>query len=146
MLKLSKWVLTGVAAAGLLASTPAFAQGGGLGSRLDAQEQQLAQAENTCGSVNLAEYAQLLQEATKNKQRADKMAKKGFPVNQAQVDADLAKAMTLFARAQAAQARNCMMHAQQQAQPQLKVKTTSGVPGGALPKGDYSNAQVGNNS
>src|SRR4051794_20930716 len=121
MLRLSKLLLTSAGAAVLLISAPALAQNG-LGSRLDAQEQQLVQAEQSCGVVNLAEYANLLQEATKNKQRADKMAKKGFPVNQAQVDADLAKAMMLFARAQAAQVRNCMMQAQQQAaQPQLKT-------------------------
>jgi len=134
MLRLSNTVLTGVAAVALLASSPAFAQ---LSGKLDTQEQQLAQAEKTCGPVNLAEYANLLNEAQQNRQRADKAKKKGVPVDDAQVNADLAKAMTLFARAQAAQARNCMMQAQQQAaqppaaQPAATPQTTPGTaPGG----------------
>jgi chemotaxis protein histidine kinase CheA len=127
MLRLSKLLLTGAGAAALLMSASALAQAG-LGQRLDAQEQQLAQAENSCGPVNLAEYANLLHEAMQNKQRADKMAKKGVPVNQAQVDADLAKATQLFARAQAAQARNCMLQAQQQATPNPPAAQTTGQP------------------
>ena len=111
MLRLSKTVLAGVAAAALLTSSAASGQ---LSGKLDAQEQKLAQDEQRCGSINLAEYAQLLQEAQQNRQRADKAKKKGVPVDDAQVNADLAKAMQLFARAQMAQARNCMMQAQQQ--------------------------------
>jgi hypothetical protein len=135
MLRLSRILSTAVAAGALFVSYPAFAQAG-LGQRLDAKEQQLTQDEQTCREVNLAEYAQLLQEATQNKVRADKAAKKGVPVNQAQVDADLAKAMQLFARAQMAQARQCMMQAQQQAQPQTSPpapqagQTPATAPGG----------------
>jgi hypothetical protein len=135
MLRLSKLLLTGAGAAALLMSASALAQAG-LGQRLDAQEQQLAQAENSCGPVNLAEYANLLHEAAQNKARAEKMKKKGVPVDETQVNADLAKAMSLFARAQAAQARNCMLQAQQQAQ----------TPQSSAYKGRYNEAQVGGNS
>jgi hypothetical protein len=125
MLRLSTAILAGVAAAALFTGSAALGQ---LSGKLDAQEQKLAQAEKSCGEVNLAEYARLLQEAQQNRQRADKAKKKGVPVDEAQVNADLAKAMSLFARAHAAQARNCVMQARQQpAQPQ--PKTTGALPG-----------------
>lgn len=111
MLRLSKTILAGVGSAALLSANPAFAQSG-LGQRLDAQEQKLSQDEQNCREVNLAEYARLLQEASENKQRAEKAKKKGVPVDETQVNADLGRAMQLFARAQAAQARQCMMRAQ----------------------------------
>lgn len=101
---------------------PANAQSG-LGTRLDEAGQKLDSDMQSCRPVNLAEYALLLNEAMANKQRATKAAKKGVPVNQAQVDSDLAKASMLFARAQAAQAMQCMRAAQQQAQPQPQAQT-----------------------
>jgi uncharacterized protein YkwD len=142
MLRLFKLLLAGAGAAALLA-TAANAQAG-LGSRLDAQERQLAQAENSCGPVNLAEYANLLNEATQNKARAEKMKKKGVPVDETQVNADLAKAMQLFARAQAAQARNCMLQAQQQAQqPQAPKVSLNPFQQGILDAHNAERAAVG---
>ena len=130
MLRLSNTILTGVAAVALLASSAAFAQGGGLGGRITDAGTKLDQDVQACRPVNLGEYVQLLHEAAANKQRAEKMKKKGVPVDETQVNADLANASALFNRAQAALVGQCMRAAQQQ-QPQ--PKTTGALPGGPAP-------------
>lgn len=94
-------------------SGPATAQAG-LDARLAEAEQKLDSDVQSCRPVNPAEFADLLNEAMANKQRAAKAAKKGVPINQAQVDADLGKAAMLFARALTAQALQCIQAAAQQ--------------------------------
>jgi hypothetical protein len=111
MLRLPFKCSAALAAAALLASTPSFAQGGLSGQLTDAGKQLDADIQ-ACKPVSLGEYQALLNEAAKNKQRADKMAKKGVPVDQAKVDADLAAASALFNRATAALVQQCVRQAQ----------------------------------
>lgn len=120
MLRLSNSIRCAIAAAALLASSASVAQGGGLDGRITAAGTKLDQDVQKCGPINLGEYVSLLQEAAQNKRRAEKAAKAGVPINQAQVDADLANASALFNRAQAALVQQCMRAAQGQAQPQAQ--------------------------
>ena len=103
-----------LAAMALCIAAPGHAQGG-LDGRLHAAEQKLAQNSQSCVPINLGEYADLLREAAENKLRANKAAKKGVPVDQAQVDADLAKASALFNQAMSKLTGQCMQAARQQA-------------------------------
>jgi hypothetical protein len=123
MLKLQ--LQASLAAIALCLAIPTHAQGG-LGSRLDAAEQKLAQDSKSCAPINLGEYADLLREAAENRLRANKAAKKGVPVDEAQVNADLAKASALFNQAISALIGQCMQAARQQAQvPSTRAKPMS---------------------
>jgi len=113
-------------------SGPAYAQGG-LGPRLDEAEKKLDSDAQNCRPINLAEYALLLQEASKNKKLAQKAVKAGAPPNP-QVDAELGKAMLLFARAQAAQAMQCIQAAQAQPQAQVTHEQLEQLPVGHRPQ------------
>lgn len=105
-----------LAAIALCLAAPVLAQGqGGLGGKLDAAEQKLAQDSQSCTPINLGEYQSLLNEAAKNKKRAEKAKKTGAPVDDAQVNADLAKASALFNRALAAHVQQCVRQATAQA-------------------------------
>jgi hypothetical protein len=123
MLRLSKISRIAAAAAALLISTASLAQGG-LGGRITDAGTKLDQDVQGCKPVNIGEYTSLLQEAGQNKRRAEKAAKAGVPINQAQVDADLANALALFNRAHAALIQQCMRAAQGQGQPQSQPQTT----------------------
>jgi uncharacterized protein YkwD len=115
-----------------LLSGPVSAQAG-LGTRLDEAGKKLDSDQQSCRPINLAEYALLLQEASKNKKLAQKAAKAGAPPNP-QVDAELGKAMMLFARAQAAQAMQCMQAAQAQPQAQVTHEQLEQLPVGHRPE------------
>jgi hypothetical protein len=123
MLRLSSALRTAVAAAALLASTPLLAQGG-LGGRITEAGQKLDQDSQACKPINLGEYVELLREAGQNRLRADKAKAKGVPIDETQVQADLANASALVNRAQAALVQQCMRAAQGQAQPQAQPQTT----------------------
>lgn len=110
----------------LCLATPVHAQSG-LDGRLDAAEQKLAQDTQSCTAINLGEYADLLREAAENKVRANKAAKKGIPVDQAKVDADLAKASNLFNRAMGALVGQCLRHAQQAQPPGTSARPMSNM-------------------
>ena len=118
MLRLSIALRTAATAAALFASSASFGQSGGLSGRITDAGTKLDQDVQACRPVDLGEPQRLLHDAAVNKQRAEKAAKKGIPVDQAQVDADLANANALFNRAVAAHAGQCMRAAQQQPPPQ----------------------------
>lgn len=115
-----------LAAVALCLAAPVHAQA--LGSQLDAAEQKLTQDTQRCAPINIGEYQTLLNEAAKNKRRAEKAKKAGAPVDETQVNADLAKASDLFNRAVAAHAQQCARQATGQAQtviqPQGQTQTT----------------------
>lgn len=112
-----------VAALALFAATPVQAQ---LSGKLDAAEQKLAQDSQSCTPINLGDYQSLLNEAAKNKKRAEKAKKAGVPVDDAQVNADLAKASALFNRALAAHVQQCVRQATaQSAQPPSQAMNLS---------------------
>jgi hypothetical protein len=133
MLRLSTTIRCAVAAAALLATTASMAQAGGLGGRLTDAGTKLDQDSQACRPINLGEYVELLREAGQNKRRAEKAAKAGVPIDQAQVDADLANASALFNRAQAALVQQCMPAAQGQGQPQAQPQTVPTPAGTPIP-------------
>lgn len=118
MLRLSIALRTAATAAALFASSASFGQSGGLSGRITDAGTKLDQDVQACRPVDLGEPQRLLHDAAVNKQRAEKAAKKGIPVDQAQVDADLANANALFNRAVAANTAQCMRATQQQPPPQ----------------------------
>lgn len=83
------------------AASPSLAQG--LGDRLGEAEKKLDADIKACRPINIAEYQLLVNEATRNKARAEK-APKGIPIDTAQVAADVAKAHALLLRAVSAAA------------------------------------------
>src|SRR5262249_4840814 len=90
---------------------------------------------------SLGDYQTLLNEAAQNKQRALKAAKKGVPVNMAQIDADLAAASALFNQATAALIQQCMRAAQQAQAPQAPAPAqpqTGQAPPANVPQGQGS--------
>lgn len=109
-----------VAVTALAVSSAASAQ---LSGKLDEAQQKLNQDIQGCKPISVSEYSDLLKEAAENRQRAAKAAKKGIPTDQSQVDADLAKAASLFAQANAAHAQRCAAQTAGQGQPQDQAKT-----------------------
>ena len=117
-------LITAVAVA-LAVSSPASAQ---LDQRLTEASQKLDSDIQGCRPIDMGDYSRLLREAVENKQRADKAARRGVPVDQAKVDADLASAQSLFNRANAALVQQCIRNATQpQAQPPAQQQTTPQV-------------------
>lgn len=102
---------TALTAFALLASSPAAAQV--LDQRLTEAEQKLSSDGQGCQPINLGEYGNLLRESAVNKQRAEKAKKAGVPADDARVNADLYKAASLFNRAVAAHAQQCVRQAVQ---------------------------------
>jgi hypothetical protein len=126
MLRPSTILRSAVVAAALLANTPCFAQGG-LSGRLADSGKQLDAEIRACQPVNLGQYQSLLNEAAQNKLRAQKMAKKGVPVDEKQVDADLAAAPALLNRALAAHGQQCVRAARQHAPVQNSSQTSANL-------------------
>jgi hypothetical protein len=127
MLRLLKISRVAVASAALFVGTAAFAQGSGLGDRIADADKKLQSDAQACKPINLSEYVELLREAGQNRIRADKAKAKGVPVDETQVQADLANASALFNRAQAALVQQCTRAARAQPQP----PTASVLPGSA---------------
>jgi len=114
--------------AGLVAGAVAFAQQSNLSERLNDAKKQLQSDVQACKPINIGDYANLLQEAATNKQRALDAEKAGDPADETQANADLAKASSLFNQSQAAGAQQCLLPTQ--AQP-----LAPSVPAGSAPKG-----------
>jgi hypothetical protein len=141
MLRLPIALRTAATAAALFASSASFGQSGGLSGRITDAGAKLDQDVQACRPVDLGEPQRLLHDAAVNKQRAEKAAKKGIPVDQAQVDADLASANALFNRAVAAHAGQCMRAAQEQPPPQtIPTAATTPVPTPAQAAADPGNS------
>jgi hypothetical protein len=140
--------------AALLASSAAFAQG--LGDRLTEAEAKLDADIQGCRPINMGDYGSLLNEAGRNKVRADKAKKAGTPIDDALVNADLAKASALWNRAQGALVQQCVRQATQpQTTPQPATtptptpattpapKTTGALPGGGTGQACATGAATG---
>ena len=130
-----------VAAITATVATPALPQSGSsLADRLDAAEKKLAEDSKACKPINVRDYAELLDEAVRNKTRAEKMKKSGVPVDQAQLDRDWNRASRLILEADRAAAdQKCPRRqpkiAAPTATPKAEATTTTESPSSNLTNG-----------